>query len=136
MSSRSAPPPEISLERAIDEGCKSDDNQGMATTHPVCVKLGSGAVVGVDLECPRAGCNKRWKASAEVANDYGVRAPLPPRCGCGVLGKVVLIVDVGYRRSWPRRERLDYLLRRARRPLLSLLTAMADALAQPPRRES
>lgn len=79
----------------------------MATPHPVLARLGHPTYVGVDLECPRQGCNARWRGTALSVNEYGVRDCQPAKCKCGITGRVVLIVDVSDPSTWPLHVRLE-----------------------------
>lgn len=88
----------------------------MATPHPVLALLEHPTYVGVDLECPRQGCGRRWRGTALSVNEYGVRDCQPARCKCGVLGRVALIVDVSDRSTWPLKDRLERVWLIASRP--------------------
>jgi hypothetical protein len=48
---------------------------------PVLAQCQPGEYVGVELECPRAGCDWTSLGTAEVVNALGVRECLPRCCG-------------------------------------------------------
>lgn len=68
----------------------------MAEPHPVLLSAYPGQFVGVRVRCPRATCD--WTedfANAVAVNEYGVRAPMPDRCGkCGLRVEVCEIVEL------------------------------------------
>lgn len=67
-----------------------------AEPHPVLYYAEPGKFVGVRLSCPRYNCDWREDyGSAIVVNKYGVKDPMPSRCGkCGLGVKVDEIVEV------------------------------------------